>query len=277
MLLSSVLCSLPLRRLQPTLAIRFRCSTARSPEAEFAAAATAADGERRGPTTVLELGAGVCGLPSILLARKGCQCVATDLGDILPLLRDNLHRNAGDSATAAELPWGDAAAASAVARSFPGAAPDWIVAADVVYHEHLIEPLLQTLVELTRGPKPPKVLMSYVQRFKRAKSFFKLMRKHFVVEEEIVLPDVVDYDVITHHYSRLPYARFTDDAVPQLRSTSAFASDWGIPKKTKISVSSLGKESTLSSGSAEAAREESDEDSVVIHPLHCKVFVFRRK
>jgi len=67
---------------------------------------------------------------------------------------------------------------------------DYIVAAGVVYHDPLIAPLLHTLLELTEspseggeeGPPPPTIILSYVQRFKRAKRFFKLAAAHFDVK-----------------------------------------------------------------------------------------------
>lgn len=37
------------------------------------------------------------------------------------------------------------------------------------YHEHLIDILVETLTALTEGPSPAPVILTYVQRFKRAK------------------------------------------------------------------------------------------------------------
>ena len=41
---------------------------------------------------VLELGAGVCGLPSLLLAARGAAATATDAGDVVAGLRANEHQ-----------------------------------------------------------------------------------------------------------------------------------------------------------------------------------------
>lgn len=164
-------------------------------------------------TRVLELGSGVCGLPSLVLAGAGCAVVATDVPSLVSGgLARNLELNAS-SATCLPLTWGDdgeaaALRASLIARgSFRGHSPpcclpssalpcssgmsvvglvDVIVAADVVYHEPLIEPLLKALVALTEPPQvapesegdgaggaasassrcsctPPRIVMSYVQ------------------------------------------------------------------------------------------------------------------
>jgi len=115
--------------------------------------------------------------------------------------------------------------------------PDIIIAADVIYHDPLIEPLLQTLIELTNielcekypspsytksitssttalspistyaipnssstfsftGNKIPIIIISYVQRFKRAKQFFKLAKKYFDIDI-LHQSEVIDYDVLT--------------------------------------------------------------------------------
>ena len=95
---------------------------------------------------------------------------------------------------------------------------DLIVAADVVYHEHLIDPFIETLVSLTdnktgfctglcgsdgsegSSATPPLVLISYVQRFKRAKRFLSRARRWFDIET-ISLPGVIDYDVLNWNRS----------------------------------------------------------------------------
>jgi hypothetical protein len=182
---------------------------------------------------VLELGAGVCGLPSLLLAARGAAATATDAGDVVAGLRANAAA-AGAGVRVAELRWGDAgdaaaalvdaaAAAAAAKEEEPGApcgcaapapprALDLIVGADVVYHEELIAPLLDTLLALTAPPPPaaagarcercrargapPPVLLAYVQRFKRAKAFFKRAARWFDVER-VDAGAVVDYQELS--------------------------------------------------------------------------------
>lgn len=140
---------------------------------------------------VLEVGAGVCGIPALFLALQGRHVVATDAPDVVPLLAANIGANAppermdaaGGSCSAAPLWWGNSDHTAALLAAHGPL--DAIVAADVVYHEHLIDPLLQALLALTdsagRATPPPPIILSYVQRFKRAKAFFKKARKWFDV------------------------------------------------------------------------------------------------
>ena len=218
---------------------------AAAPSSAAAAAAAAAVSALVPPGALaLELGAGVCGLPSLLLARAGRHALATDVPAVLPRLAQNIAANApgrrrrraaeaqegakeehcpdpagaqapaaGDecgSCAALPLSWGvdaDVAAlrdylrdAARGAQQRASGLPDVIVGADVVYHEELIDPLLSTLRLLTDADAdsgaPPVIVLSYVQRFKRAKRFLRLARKHFDVDA-IATGDVVDYDVLT--------------------------------------------------------------------------------
>ena len=149
---------------------------------------------------VVELGAGACALPSLWLSRSGARAVvATDAPAMLPLLAANVARAGGGALAAAPgapaalsfapFEWGagDAAAVAAL-RAGLGGRVDYVVAADVVYHDPLIAPLLGALRALTDAPPgagagwaPPVVLLAYVQRFKRARRFFKLAAAHFDV------------------------------------------------------------------------------------------------
>lgn len=141
-----------------------------------------------------------------------------DLDVVLPELIANLDANKAVTNSSGVAPqpipvlplrWGDADSAARVLESMGSSAGqpvcDLIVAADVVYHEHLIDPFIATLITLTdpehgltvSGPKraPPLIVISYVQRFKRAKVFLKKVRKLFHVEV-VPVADVVDYDVL---------------------------------------------------------------------------------
>jgi hypothetical protein len=217
---------------------------AAAPSSAAAAAAAAVSALVPPGALALELGAGVCGLPSLLLARAGRHALATDVPAVLPRLAQNIAANApgrrrrraaeetedtkaqrcpdpaGAQAPAAgdecgscavlPLSWGvdaDVAAlrdylrdAARGAQQRASGLPDVIVGADVVYHEELIDPLLSTLRLLTDADAdsgaPPVIVLSYVQRFKRAKRFLRLARKHFDVDA-IATGDVVDYDVLT--------------------------------------------------------------------------------
>jgi hypothetical protein len=163
-------------------------------------------------SAVLELGAGACGLPALWLSRCGCRVLATDVPAVLALLDANLAANGGGggggsdggSLQCAPLQWGTegAGGVAGVGALLQGLGQrlDYIVAADVVYHDEFIAPLLAALLQLTEPPPPappaegagaapaaapwapPTILLSYVQRFKRARRFFKLAAAHFEVQ-----------------------------------------------------------------------------------------------
>ncbi|GMJ07581.1 hypothetical protein like AT1G08125 [Hibiscus trionum] len=107
---------------------------------------------------VIELGAG-CGVAGFGMTLLGCDVVSTDQIEVVPLLRRNVERNTSrivqmnansdsfGSIKVAELDWGNEDHIKAVAPPF-----DYVIGTDVVYAEHLVEPLLQTIIALS-GPK----------------------------------------------------------------------------------------------------------------------------
>ncbi|CAL5340562.1 unnamed protein product [Camellia sinensis] len=115
---------------------------------------------------VIELGAG-CGVAGFGMALLGCDVVSTDQTEVLPLLMRNCERNASrimqmnlgsdsfGSIQVAELSWGNVDQIKAVDPPF-----DYIIGTDVVYAEHLLEPLLQTMLALS-GPKTT-ILVQYL-------------------------------------------------------------------------------------------------------------------
>ncbi|KAK4440695.1 protein N-lysine methyltransferase METTL21A [Sesamum alatum] len=117
---------------------------------------------------VIELGAG-CGVAGFGMALLGCDVISTDQTEVLPLLMRNVERNtsrilqtASDSDSfgsiqVAELNWGDEDHIRAVEPPF-----DYIIGTDVVYAEHLLEPLLQTILSLS-GPRTT-ILLGYELR-----------------------------------------------------------------------------------------------------------------
>ncbi|KAL5765697.1 hypothetical protein ACOSP7_016314 [Xanthoceras sorbifolium] len=114
---------------------------------------------------VLELGAG-CGVAGFGMALLGCNVVATDQNEVLPLLKRNVERNTSiitqmnpgsdsfGSIRVAELDWGNEDHIRDIGPPF-----DYIIGTDVVYAEHLLEPLLQTIFALS-GPKTT-ILLGY--------------------------------------------------------------------------------------------------------------------
>ncbi|WJZ89753.1 hypothetical protein VitviT2T_008948 [Vitis vinifera] len=114
---------------------------------------------------VIELGAG-CGVAGFGMALLGCDVVSTDQTEVLPLLMRNVERNTSrimqmnpgsdsfGSVEVAELDWGNEDHIKAVNPPF-----DFIIGTDVVYAEHLLDPLLRTIFALS-GPKTT-ILLGY--------------------------------------------------------------------------------------------------------------------
>lgn len=104
---------------------------------------------------VIELGAG-CGVAGFGMALLGCDVISTDQSEVLPLLMRNAERNISrilqtipdpdsfGSIRVEELNWGNEDHIRAVEPPF-----DYIIGTDVVYAEHLLEPLLQTILSLS--------------------------------------------------------------------------------------------------------------------------------
>eukprot|EP00252_Welwitschia_mirabilis_P012532 TRINITY_DN2763_c0_g1_i1.p1 TRINITY_DN2763_c0_g1~~TRINITY_DN2763_c0_g1_i1.p1 ORF type:complete len:386 (-),score=70.68 TRINITY_DN2763_c0_g1_i1:210-1292(-) len=120
---------------------------------------------------VIELGAG-CGLAGFGMALLGCNVVATDQIDVLPLLMRNVERNTSrikqsnmenpnsvslGCVEVVELDWGNQEQIAALGPPF-----DFIIGTDIVYVEHLLDPLLKTILSLA-GPKTT-VLIGYELR-----------------------------------------------------------------------------------------------------------------
>ncbi|MBA0786704.1 hypothetical protein Gotri_025985 [Gossypium trilobum] len=149
---------------------------------------------------VIELGAG-CGVAGFGMALLGCDVVSTDQIEVVPLLRRNVERNTSrilqmnscsgalfsalliymiildsfGSIKVAELDWGNEDHIKAVGPPF-----DYVIGTDVVYAEHLVGPLLQTIIALS-GPKTTIMLGHEIrstsvheQMFLTWKNFFEV-------------------------------------------------------------------------------------------------------
>lgn len=136
---------------------------------------------------VIELGAG-CGVAGFGMALLGCNVVTTDQTEVLPLLMRNVERNTSrimqansDSDSfgtihAAELDWGNMDHVKAVGPPF-----DFIIGTDVVYKEHLLEPLLQTMLALS-DPKTTIVIGYEIRSTNVHEQMLNLWKKHFEVK-----------------------------------------------------------------------------------------------
>ncbi|XP_057786011.1 uncharacterized protein LOC131003518 [Salvia miltiorrhiza] len=134
---------------------------------------------------VLELGSGT-GLVGIAAAALlGANVTVTDLPHVLPNLQFNVDANAGVVAArggqvqVAALSWGDVEQMEGVGGDF-----DVVLGSDLVYHDHLYEPLLQTLRVLLLGETQKQVVfvMAHLKRWKKESAFFKKANKFFHVE-----------------------------------------------------------------------------------------------
>ncbi|KAL3324935.1 hypothetical protein AABB24_038841 [Solanum stoloniferum] len=136
---------------------------------------------------VIELGAG-CGVAGFGMALLGCDVVSTDQTEVLPLLMRNVERNTSrimqtisdpdsfGSIQAAELDWGNETHIKAVSPPF-----DYIIGTDVVYAEHLLEPLLQTIIALS-GPKTTVLLGHEIRSTNVHEKMLETWKRHFEVK-----------------------------------------------------------------------------------------------
>ncbi|MQM07460.1 hypothetical protein Taro_040300 [Colocasia esculenta] len=146
---------------------------------------------RRSPSlSILELGSGT-GLVGIAAAAVfSARVTITDLPHVLPNLHFNAEANAaavearGGKVEVRQLRWGhheeDAGGIDGGGAGDVAAAFDLLLASDVVYYEHLFDPLLQTLQWFVRGEAA--FVMAHLRRWKKRDSvFFRKARKLFDV------------------------------------------------------------------------------------------------
>ncbi|XP_061336459.1 uncharacterized protein LOC133283596 [Gastrolobium bilobum] len=142
-----------------------------------------------GPLRILELGSGTGIVGIVAAVTLGGNVTLTDLPHVVPNLRFNADANAGivgstgGAVTVAPLRWGHVDDVEAIGREF-----DLILASDVVYHDHLYEPLLETLRLMLLGSgeererKKMVFVMAHMRRWKKESAFFKKAKKHFDVD-----------------------------------------------------------------------------------------------
>ncbi|VFQ85647.1 unnamed protein product [Cuscuta campestris] len=137
------------------------------------------------PLRALELGSGTGAAGIAAAAILGARVTVTDLPHVLPNIQFNvdLNREAlethGGAVDVAALSWGEMEDMEAMGRG----KYDLIMGSDVVYHDHLYEPLLKTLRFFLSGEeRTAAFLMAHLRRWKKESGFFKKAKKDFDVE-----------------------------------------------------------------------------------------------
>ncbi|KAI9166002.1 hypothetical protein LWI28_024538 [Acer negundo] len=138
---------------------------------------------------ILELGSGTGLVGMAASAVLKANVTVTDLPHVISNLQFNVDANAsmlslqGGTVDVAPLRWGEAGDVEAIGGEF-----DLIIGSDVVYHDHLFEPLLETLRLLLNSnsgekkKKSCKFVMGHLRRWKKEAAFFKKAKKLFQVE-----------------------------------------------------------------------------------------------
>jgi len=193
---------------------------------------------------VVELGAG-CGLSGLGMALLGCDVVVTDQVEVLPILLRNVERNmvvAKSSAAeyphlgpvgsiqVAELDWGNHLQAEVLEPPF-----DYIVGTDLVYKEHLLPPLLESILALS-GPKTT-LLLGYEFRCSGVREQLR--------------------DLFSHHFEikKIPHSKM--DAKYQHPNIDLFIMRY----KDSSMISSTQEPVDLKENSTSSKCDESDSDS----------------
>ncbi|CAN8251349.1 unnamed protein product [Cochlearia groenlandica] len=133
---------------------------------------------------ILELGSGTGIVGIAAAATLSADVTVTDLPHVLDNLNYNADSNAeivsrfGGKVHVAQLRWGEADDVDLIIDSDV----DLIIASDVVYHDHLYEPLLETLRLMKKKKKRLIFVMAHLRRWKKESVFFKKARKLFDVE-----------------------------------------------------------------------------------------------
>lgn len=136
------------------------------------------------PLRILELGSGTGVVGIAAAAILGAKVTVTDLPHVLPNIQFNVDANSkvleqqNGVVDVAALSWGENQDMEAVGRDY-----DLILGSDVVYHDHLYDPLIKTLrFFLLGGGKKIAFVMAHLRRWKKESVFFKRAKKLFDVQ-----------------------------------------------------------------------------------------------
>nr|GMC96991.1 protein N-lysine methyltransferase METTL21A [Ipomoea batatas] len=133
---------------------------------------------------ILELGSGTGVVGIAAAATLGASVTVTDLPHVLPNIQFNVDLNSGvlenhgGAVDVAALSWGEMKDMEAIGREY-----DLLLGSDVVYHDHLYDPLLKTMkFFLLGGERKTAFVMAHLRRWKKESAFFKKAKKVFDVE-----------------------------------------------------------------------------------------------
>ncbi|KAG7560389.1 Lysine methyltransferase [Arabidopsis thaliana x Arabidopsis arenosa] len=135
------------------------------------------------PMNIVELGSGTGIVGIAAAATLGANVTVTDLPNVIDNLKFNADANAevvarfGGKVHVASLRWGEINDVEVLGQNV-----DLILASDVVYHEHLYDPLLKTLRFLLLEGSKRVFLMAHLKRWKKESIFFKKARRFFDVD-----------------------------------------------------------------------------------------------
>ncbi|XP_019058962.1 PREDICTED: protein-lysine methyltransferase METTL21D-like [Tarenaya hassleriana] len=145
--------------------------------------ALSSNGAESSTLNILELGSGTGIVGIAAAATLSADVTMTDLPHVIENLSFNADANSdmvarfGGRVHVAPLRWGEAGDVELIGRRF-----DLILASDVVYHDHLYDPLLETLRLLLLGSEKRMLVMAHLRRWKKESVFFKKARKLFDVD-----------------------------------------------------------------------------------------------
>ncbi|XP_019199009.1 PREDICTED: protein N-lysine methyltransferase METTL21A [Ipomoea nil] len=212
---------------------------------------------------VIELGAG-CGVAGFGMALLGCDVVSTDQTEVLPLLMRNVERNTSrvmqmnpdsdsfGSIKVAELDWGDEDHIKAVEPPF-----DYIIGTDVVYSEHLLEPLLQTILALS-GPKTTILLGYEIRSTNVHEKMLELWKRNFEVK-------TVPKAKMDSNYQHPSIQLFIMSLKPSVESAESIAH--APAQKTKLSGSREVKHGSDEDDDDDDNSSKADEDDLRINEV----------
>ncbi|XP_059316157.1 uncharacterized protein LOC132067006 [Lycium ferocissimum] len=117
------------------------------------------------------------------MALLGCDVVSTNVAEILPLLMKNMKLNPSTvmqstASEVAELDWGNENQMKAIGCGLPF---DYVIGTDVVYEEHQLEPLLQTIIELS-GPETTVLLGYEIRSTNLHEKMLEMWKRNFEVQ-----------------------------------------------------------------------------------------------